>query len=160
MSRAPVSSYPIDKFLYHIVELKMQLFGLTFIRIILGKVTVIRREVCVEEDVVLDCDAKHRTNPRKLKRLMWHVKNTSSSNNDISWSPVVDSDGLSMKSGDGFRMNENGSLSLQSRVRDEGEVLYRCAVSKNVDSPREMHVVVLKNIKCGVLRRENGKKYI
>lgn len=63
-----------------------------------------------------------------------------------------------MKSGDGFRMNENGSLSLQSRVRDEGEVLYRCAVSKNVDSPREMHVVVLKNIKCGVLRRENGKK--
>ncbi|XP_031554235.1 uncharacterized protein LOC116291235 [Actinia tenebrosa] len=123
-----------------------------------GKVTVIKREVCIEEDVVLNCDAIRRTNPRKLKQVTWHVKNTSSSNSDTSWSPVVDSDGTTVKSGDGFRMNENGSLSLQSRVRDEGQVMYRCEVSKNVDSPREMHVIVLKNIKCGILKRksENG----
>lgn len=118
--------------------------------------TVVRREVCVEEDIVLECDAKHRTNPRKLKRVTWHVKN--SSNSDISWSPVVDSDRMTVKGGGDYRMNENGSLSLHSRVRDEGEVTYRCEASKIVDSTREIHVVVLKSIKCAVLRKEPSGK--
>lgn len=105
-----------------------------------GQTTVIKQEVCTEENVTLECDAKHRANPSKIKRVMWHKKDS-----DGVWSMVAASD-----RGD---LGQNSSLVLQAG-RKEGKEEFRCAVSKNYTRSRdERHLVVLTNIQC---RRERG----
>ncbi|XP_031554242.1 uncharacterized protein LOC116291240 [Actinia tenebrosa] len=111
-----------------------------------GKVTVIKREVCIEEDVVLSCDAWHRTNPRKLHQVKWHEKNTSG--NDVSWSLLVASSGSNVTVGNGLKLHGNGSLFLPAG-RNESDVIYKCDVTKNdVASRLDRHIIVVKNVKC------------
>ncbi|XP_020899383.1 bone morphogenetic protein 1-like [Exaiptasia diaphana] len=105
-----------------------------------GKVTFTKQEVCVEEDVLLDCQAKYRTNPLHLRRVMWHKKDAS------SWSLVLASDKQNV-SRDGIKLHDNGSLLLPAG-RPTNEMKYKCDVIKNVISPRERHVVIVKNVKC------------
>ncbi|XP_031554240.1 uncharacterized protein LOC116291237 isoform X4 [Actinia tenebrosa] len=119
-----------------------------------GKVTLLKREVCVEEDVILDCDAWHRTNPRKLHQVKWHKKNTSG--NDVSWSLLVASSGSNVTVGDGFKLHGNGSLFLPAG-RDESDVIYKCDVTKNDFVSRlDRHIIVVKNIKCHSEKQEAG----
>jgi hypothetical protein len=112
---------------------------------ILGKVTLVKREVCVEEDVVLECEAKRRTNPRKLKQVKWHKKNSLGT--DVLWSLLVASNGSNAVVGNGFKLHGNGSLLLHGG-RGVSEVRYKCDVTKNVPNRLDRHIIVLKNVKC------------
>ncbi|XP_031554141.1 uncharacterized protein LOC116291158 [Actinia tenebrosa] len=116
-----------------------------------GKVTLLKREVCVEEDVILDCDAWHRTNPRKLHQVKWHKKNTSG--NDVSWSLLVASSSSNVTVGDGFKLHGNGSLQLHGG-RAEEVVTYKCDVTKNVPSRLDRHIIVVKSVECRREKRE------
>ncbi|KAK3729593.1 hypothetical protein QZH41_016160, partial [Actinostola sp. cb2023] len=112
-----------------------------------GQISVTKREVCVEDDVLLDCQAKHRTNPLHLKRVTWHKKNAGS-----SWSLVIASDRLKTRL-NGTKLHTNGSLLLPAG-RQESEMKYKCDVSKNIRlSPRERHIVIIKNVKCRRTKR-------
>ncbi|XP_031554251.1 uncharacterized protein LOC116291245 [Actinia tenebrosa] len=116
-----------------------------FLNVTCGNTTLITRQICLEEDVVLDCDAKHRTNPRKLDEVKWHKKNTSG--NDVSWSLLVASRGSNPVVANGLQFHGNGSLVLKGG-RAEGVLRYKCDVTKNVASQLDRHIIVLKNIKC------------
>jgi hypothetical protein len=112
---------------------------------LIGKITLSKVQVCSEEDVVLDCAAKHRTNPRKLKQVKWHKKNVSG--NDVSWSLLVASSGSNAVVTNGFKLHGNGSLLLHGG-RGVSEVRYKCDVTKNVPNRLDRHIIVLKNVKC------------
>ncbi|KAK3742973.1 hypothetical protein QZH41_008390, partial [Actinostola sp. cb2023] len=108
-----------------------------------GKITITKRQVCIEEQVHLECEAKHRTNPRHIKRVTWHKKAT-----DASWSLAAASD----RHGD-LKLNQNGSLVLKAG-RKEGDEEYRCAVSKTNAWRDERHIITLKNVNCRRERRQ------
>lgn len=118
---------------------------------IVGKVTFTKQEVCVEEDVLLDCQAKHRTNPLHLRRVMWHKKDAS------SWSLVLTSDKKNV-SHDGTKLHSNGSLLLPSG-RPTSDVKYKCDVIKNITSRRERHIILVKNVKCHREKRSAAGTY-
>jgi hypothetical protein len=121
----------------------------------LGKVTKIEREVCVEEDVVLECEAKRRTNPRKLKQVKWQKKLNAT---DATWLLLVAStDDSNTKVSDRFKLHSNGSLLLEGG-RDESEDTYRCDVTKKGDSRLDRHTIVVKNVKCRKEKPQPGKK--
>ncbi|XP_031554245.1 signal peptide, CUB and EGF-like domain-containing protein 3 isoform X2 [Actinia tenebrosa] len=111
-----------------------------------GHTTVTKREVCIEEDVVLDCDAKHRTNPRKLKQVTW--KKESDGKQGSSFSKVAALyDDVTTDANDGFSIHSNGAL-LVRKGREEGNMTYKCDVSRTDGNKDETHLVHVKSIKC------------
>lgn len=105
-----------------------------------------KREVCVEEDVVLDCDAKDRTNPRKLQQITWK-KETKLKQGSASYFKVASFDGLTAEADDGFMIHDNGSLVVH-KGREEENTTYKCDVSKTDGSDDHTHLVQVKSIKC------------
>jgi hypothetical protein len=101
--------------------------------------------VCVEEDVLLECEAKHRINPRKLKRVTWKKK--TDSDNGSSYSLVAALNGSTVEVDDGFMLHGNGSLLLRGG-RNHGDDTYKCDVTKTDGSERETHFVQVANVKC------------
>lgn len=118
-----------------------------------GQTTVTKREVCVEEDVVLDCDAKDRVNPRKIKQIIW--KKETEMKHGSSYSKVAALD-LTAEADDGFKIHGNGSL-LVRKGREEGNTTYKCDVSKTDGSKEHTHLVRVKSIKCKNETQRKGK---
>lgn len=122
----------------------------------LGKATKIERKVCIEEDVALECDAKHRTNPKKLDQVKWHKKMKISK--DSTWLLLVASNNESnSRVGSEFKLHGNGSL-LLPRGRDESEEIFKCDVTKKGNGRLDRHIIVVKSIKCRKEETRTSKK--
>lgn len=102
----------------------------------------------MEDDVILDCPAKHRMNPKFFKDLTWLIKGSG------FWTEIANLSNSSNKTYEkGVRLHGNGSLVLP-RGRAEGQATYKCEVTKTDERRPERHEVQLKNTKC----RANGNE--
>ncbi|XP_031554241.1 uncharacterized protein LOC116291239 [Actinia tenebrosa] len=108
-----------------------------------GEVSNFSQDVCVEDEVVLDCPAKHRTNPRVFKELRW-LKETSGM---LKLVASLSSTRVRINE-EGVLLHGNGSLVLP-RGRAIGKDTYKCFVHKiGKGRRREIHEVGLNNSKC------------
>lgn len=113
-----------------------------------GKLTSTKKQVCKGEDLLLDCDAKHRTNPNNLGKTTWRQKATAG-----TWQGVATSTGR-VKSN--YKLHPNGSLYVQGQ-NNVDKLTFLCIVTKTKGYlPPERHGIEVKYVMCETTTNGNA----
>lgn len=121
----------------------MSLYALIIARLLKpGTPSKENKDACTGDDILLDCLARHRTNPRNLHRVIWHQQKT------VELSQVVARSGGPVK--DNYTLHQNGSLLVPGILSNVNtSIVFRCTVTKNKRTlPRERHTVFIRFVQC------------